>query len=141
MINDVYKGQEELVNNYLSQALVGQAAITFVASDNRFLPPSVTLTPPGALRSQASESLFSARRKASMWNGDHLPSLLNRTSVIRLMQTRVKKGPDSGSRPVADRSSAAKHQGGSPAMLADNRPEARQLQMLQMMADNSPHAI
>ena len=57
------------------------------------------------------------------------------------MQTKVKKGRDSGSRAVADRSSAGKQAGGSNATLADNRPEALQLEMLQLMADTSPPRI
>ena len=51
------------------------------------------------------------------------------------MQTRVKNGRDSGSRAVADRSSAGKQAGGSAATFADNRPEALQLEMLQMLAE------
>ncbi len=56
------------------------------------------------------------------------------------MQSRVNKGQDSQSRAAADRSSASKHATNPSAMLTDNRPEALQLDMLQLMADNRPQA-
>ena len=57
------------------------------------------------------------------------------------MQTQIKQGRDSQSKAVADRSSAGKQAGGSDVTFADNGPEALQLEMMQLMAVNSPPRI
>ena len=43
MIDDLDKTLEELLTHELPQALVDQVAVTFVAPDDQFPPPSVTL--------------------------------------------------------------------------------------------------